>query len=67
MMLEITLGEAIAVRFDDCIDDYRSLTPEQCEDYLSRMRRTAIKIYKRMPDVDADDIVTTTDEHTDQG
>jgi hypothetical protein len=40
MMLEVTLGEHVAVRFDDDMPEQR-LTPEQAEDYLTRMARTA--------------------------
>lgn len=49
MMLEITIGESICVRIDDCIEDQR-LTPEQTEDYLTRMRRTALEVYAGLPD-----------------
>ena len=49
MMLEITIGESICVRLDDCIEDQR-LNPEQVEDYLTRMRRTAIDLFEGIPD-----------------
>lgn len=48
MMLEITIGETICVRYDDCIEDERML-PELVEDYLTRMRRTAIDLFEGIP------------------
>jgi hypothetical protein len=44
MMLEVTLGEHVAVRFDD--DMHERLTPEQAEDYLTRMARTAERLWE---------------------
>jgi hypothetical protein len=49
MILQITIGESICVSVDDCIEDVR-LTPEQTEDYLTRMRRTAIDLFEGIPD-----------------
>lgn len=49
MILEITIGESICVRIDDMIEHER-LTPERTEDYLTRMRRTAIDLYQAIPD-----------------
>ena len=54
MMLEITIGATICVRYDDCMEDVR-LTPELVEDYLTRMRRTAVAMYDGMPDDDLPD------------
>lgn len=54
MMLEITIGESICVRIDDCIEHER-LMPEQVEDYLTRMRRTAVALYDGLPNDDNDD------------
>ena len=51
MMLEITIGATICVRYDDCMEDVR-LTPELVEDYLTRMRRTAVAMYDSIPDDD---------------
>ena len=51
MMLEITIGATICVRYDDCMEDVR-LTPELVEDYLTRMRRTAVAMYDNLPDDD---------------
>jgi hypothetical protein len=48
MMLEVSIGDSIAVRMDDGIEDQR-LTPEQTEDYLIRMSRTAVKTYADIP------------------
>lgn len=44
MMLEVTLGEHVAVRFDDEMIDQRAV-PEQVEDYLTRMGRTAVNVW----------------------
>jgi hypothetical protein len=44
MMLEVTLGEHVAVRFDDMPE--QRLTPEQAEDYLTRMARTAERLWE---------------------
>jgi len=51
MMLEITIGATICVRYDDCMEDVR-LTPELVEDYLTRMRRTPVAMYDSIPDDD---------------
>ena len=48
MMLEVTIGESICVRMDDGIEDSRPV-PEQVEDYLTRMSRTAVKTYTDIP------------------
>ena len=48
MMLEVTIGESICVRMDDGIEDSRPV-PEQVEDYLTRMSRTAVKTYVDLP------------------
>ena len=49
MMLEVTIGESICARFDDDMQDQRP-TPEVVEDYLTRMRRTAIDLFEGIPD-----------------
>jgi len=49
MMLEVTIGEHVAVRFDDEITDQRA-TPEVTEDYLTRMARTAFLLWDRTTD-----------------
>ena len=49
MMLELSLGEHVCVRIDDDMTHQR-LTPEQVEDYLTRMRRTAAARWDDMPD-----------------
>lgn len=55
MMIEIQLGEHVAIRIDDDMTDTR-LTPEQTEDYLTRMRRTAIDAWNELDTpVTADD------------
>jgi hypothetical protein len=51
MMLEVTIGETICVRMDDEMTDQR-LTPEHVEDYLTRMARTAAKMYDGIADDD---------------
>lgn len=53
MMLEISLGEHVAVRIDDDMTNTR-LTPEQVEDYLTRMRRTAAALWDGIPDETVD-------------
>ena len=55
MMLEVTIGATICVRYDDCMEDVR-LTPELVEDYLTRMRRTAVAMYDNLPDDDLPDV-----------
>ena len=35
------------------------LTPEQVEDYLTRMRRTALKVYRNLPDAVSDPVEVT--------
>jgi len=54
MILELQIGESIAVRFDDDINDERP-TPEVVEDYLTRMRRTAVDLFNALPN-DTDDV-----------
>ena len=49
MMLEVTIGESIRVAIDDCIESER-LMPEQVEDYLTRMRRTAVDLFEAIHD-----------------
>jgi hypothetical protein len=61
MMLEVTLGEHVAVRFDDEMVDQRP-TPEQVEDYLTRMRRTAMAMW----DGSTDEIVPALTEGDEQ-
>jgi len=48
VILELQIGESIAVRFDDDINDERP-TPEVVEDYLTRMRRTAVDLFNALP------------------
>lgn len=60
MMLEVAIGEHVAVRFDDEITDQRA-TPEVTEDYLTRMARTATQLWDRTTDNVAP-VVTTEDE-----
>lgn len=48
MILEVTIGESICIRMDDEMTDQRP-TPEQVEDYLTRMSRTAVKTYVDLP------------------
>lgn len=62
MMLEVGIGESVIVRMDDDMTNTR-LNPEQVEDYLTRMRRTALKVYRNLPDAAADPVeVTETDD-----
>ena len=61
MMLEITIGESICVRIDDCIEDTR-LNPEQVEDYLTRMRRTAIDLFDGIPEAEVPALDVAEDE-----
>jgi hypothetical protein len=44
MMLEVSLGEHVIIRFDDEITDAPP-NPELAEDYLNRMARTAERLY----------------------
>lgn len=40
MILELSIGDHVRVLIDD--EQPERLTPEQAEDYLTRMRRTAL-------------------------
>lgn len=48
MILEVTIGESICIRMDDEMTEQRP-TPEQVEDYLTRMSRSAVKTYVDLP------------------
>ena len=48
MILELSLGEHVRVLIDD--EQPERMTPEQTEDYLTRMRRTALAAYTDIPD-----------------
>lgn len=48
MILEVSLGEHVRVLIDD--EQPERMTPEQAEDYLTRMRRTALAAYEGIPD-----------------
>lgn len=60
MILEIQLGEHVIVRVDDDLTE--RMTPEQCEDYLTRMRRTAVAAYEGLPDEPVDALADPDDE-----
>jgi mannose/cellobiose epimerase-like protein (N-acyl-D-glucosamine 2-epimerase family) len=62
MMLEVNIGEHITVRFDDEMTESRP-TPELIEDILTRMARTAERLWDGRADETADALIEpVTDE-----
>ena len=51
-MLEVSVGEHVIVRFDDELTD-NPPNPELVEDYLTRMGRTATRMWDGMADAPA--------------
>ena len=58
MILEIAIGDTVCVRFDDELTD-NPPNPELVEDYLTRMGRTATRMWDGMADAPA---TTTSDD-----
>jgi hypothetical protein len=61
MMLEVSLGEHVIIRFDDEITDAPP-NPELAEDYLNRMARTAERLWDGRADETAPALDVAEDE-----